>query len=153
MAKDGEGSTPTMEQKPPQSGGYTRQGGMWIKPSGPQLPAAPNTDPNQRSIPFDVHPSDQARFTYVDTARNSSLSNDTTPQSRHSSTSIQPLSSVSSPNIATPESIRNFDPQKFFEGMAMDGVTGGMNMSGDMGDDGGVEFFTEMLGVLNNNGN
>jgi hypothetical protein len=96
------------------------------------------------------------RFSYVDTSRNSSLSlsNDGTP-SRNSSTSIPGTlnSSESTPNIPTPESMRQFDPDKFFGDMnlANTGIDVTMNMGG-IGDDGGVEFFTDMLGV-NLNGN
>jgi hypothetical protein len=59
-----------------------------------------------------------------------------------------------SPNTATPESIRQFDSDKFFGDIHLpgNGVDLGMSMGQGMGDDDGVEFFTEMLGV-NLNGN
>lgn len=88
------------------------------------------------------------RFSYIDTSRNSSLSNNGTP-SRHSSTSIPGTrnSSESTPNTATPESMRQFDPDKFFGDINLTntGIDVTMNIGG-MGDDGGVEFFTDMLG-------
>jgi hypothetical protein len=90
------------------------------------------------------------RFTYVDTSRNNSLSNGGTP-SRNGSTSFPGTvnSSESTPNTATPESMRQFDPDKFFGNMNLSntGIDVTMNMGSGIGDDGGVEFFTEMLGV------
>lgn len=100
---------------------------------------------------FDMRGPD--RVSYVDTSRHISLSNDGTP-SRNSSTSVPGTlnSSESTPNIATPESMRQFDPDKFFGDMNLSNteIDVTMNMGGM--DDGGVEFFTEMLGV-NLNGN
>ena len=90
------------------------------------------------------------RFTYVDTSRNNSLSNGGTP-SRNSSTSFPGTvnSSENTPNTTTPESMRQFDPDKFFGDMNLSntGIDATMNMGSGMGDDGEVEFFTDMLGV------
>jgi hypothetical protein len=94
------------------------------------------------------------RFTYLDTSRNNSGGADTSPSRQSSSSmtgsaSIQPISSDSSPNTATPESIRQFDPEKFFGDMNLSGsgIDVTMNMGQGLGDDGGVEFFSDMLGV------
>jgi hypothetical protein len=96
---------------------------------------------------------EEARFTFVDI---SAMSADVTP-SRHSSTtgaSVPSMSMDHSPNTATPESIRQFASDKFFGDIHLPGnsVDLEMSMGQGMGDDDGVEFFTEMLGV-NLNGN
>lgn len=95
------------------------------------------------------------RLTFLDTSRNNSLSNGGTP-SRNSTTSFPGTvnSSESTPNTATPESMRQFDPEKFFGDMNLSntGVDVTMNIGSGVDDDGGVGFFTEMLGVsLNGN--
>ena len=71
------------------------------------------------------------------------------------STSVQPISSDSSPNIATPDSIQPFDAERFFGNMNLgaNGMDVNLNLGQGMGDDGTVEFFTEMLGVQLNNNN
>jgi hypothetical protein len=93
---------------------------------------------------FDMRGTD--RFSYVDTSRNNSLSNDFSP-SRNSSTSVPRTlnSSESTPNTATPDSMRQFDPDKYFGNMNLSNT--GMDVAMGLSDDGGVEFFTEMLGV------
>jgi hypothetical protein len=60
------------------------------------------------------------------------------------SASIHPISSDNSPNTASPESMRQFDPDKFFE-MNLSNNT--MDVTMNMDQDDTVEFFTEMLGV------
>lgn len=59
--------------------------------------------------------------------------------------------SDTTPNTATPESIRQFDPDKFFGDMnlAGTGIDVTMNMGATIDE---AEFFTDMLGV-NLNGN
>ena len=97
------------------------------------------------------------RFSHVDISRSGSLT--TESPSRHSSmtgsTSVQPISSDSSPNIATPDSIQPFDAERFFGNMNLgaNGMDVNLNLGQGMGDDGTVEFFTEMLGVQLNNNN
>ena len=117
------------------------------------VPPRSDTWAEQSHQAFDMRGVD--RLTYVDTSRNSSLSSGGTP-SRHSSTSFPGTvgSSESTPNIATPDSVRQFDPEKFFGDMNLSntGIDVTMNMGSMMADDGGVEYFTEMLGV-NLNGN
>lgn len=86
------------------------------------------------------------------------MTTDYTP-SRNSSASVPGSGTItncstgSTPNIPTPESIRHFDPEKFFGDISLPGggIDVTMNMGQEMGDD-GVEFFTDMLGV-NLNGN
>lgn len=121
------------------------------KPSN--VPARSDTWAEQSYQSFDMSGVD--RLTYIDTSRNSSLSNGGTP-SRNSSTSFPGTvrSSESTPNTATPESMRQFDPDKFFGDMNLSntGIDVTMNMGSGLGDDGGVGFFTEMLEV-NLNGN
>jgi hypothetical protein len=63
-----------------------------------------------------------------------------------------PLSSEDTPNTSTPESMRQFDPERIFGDM---NFASGMDMTMNIGQgisDDGVEFFTDMLGVnLNTN--
>lgn len=100
--------------------------------------------------PFDMRGVD--RITPIDISRNTSLSDGLSREGSMTSASIHPLSSDSSPNnITTPESIRHFDPDKFFGDMNLSasGIDVVMNMGQD---DPSVEFFTEMLaGNLNGN--
>lgn len=134
-----------------------KNNGMWTKPSNPQVPSTSPTDNPyhrpQHSSSFDMRAPEQ-RVTYVDASRHSSLSTDSPSQNSSMATSIQALSSDSSPNIATPDSIRQFDPDKFFGDMTnLGGNSIDITMSMDQGmqglnDDG---FFTDMLGVNMNN--
>jgi hypothetical protein len=91
------------------------------------------------------------RFSYVDVSRNGSLNNEDTTPSRTGSNAGSVSVSDATPNTATPESIRQFDPDKFFGGMNLSaaGIDVTMNMGTAMDD---TEFFTEMLGG-NLNGN
>lgn len=97
------------------------------------------------------------RFYYLDCRTSSSLTNDTSPSLTSVSTvaggSVHPISSESTPNTASPENLRQFDPDKFFGDMTtLNGMDVSMNIGQDVSD-GGVEFFTEMLGVQLNSGN
>ena len=134
-----------------------QSGGMWTKPSNPQVPSTSPTDnpyhrPRHNSS-FDMRAPEQ-RLAYVNAPKQSSLSTDSPSHNGSIATSIQALSSDSSPNIATPESIRQFDPDRFFGDMTNLGGNGiDMTMNMDPGmqelnDDG---FFTDMLGVSMNN--
>jgi len=91
------------------------------------------------------------RLSYVDISRNGSLSNDGLTPTRTGSNSGTMSVSDNTPITATPESIRQFDPDKFFGDMNLSGsgIDVTMNMSTTMDD---AEFFTDMLGV-NLNGN
>lgn len=131
--------------------------GMWTKPSNPQIPTTSTHNPSSRPqhhSSFDMRAPEQ-RFSYVDTSRNS-LSTDSPSRNSSMATSIHALSSESSPNIATPDSIRQFDPEKFFGDMT-NLTSNGIDIT--MGMDQGIQglnddgFFTEMLGVSMHNGN
>jgi hypothetical protein len=108
--------------------------------------------------PFDMRGHD--RFTYVDNSKNTNLGQENAG-SRSGSTSnpgsvgVLHSSSDNTPITTTPESIRQFDADKIFGDMNF--VTAGMDVTMDMGqgmgDDGGIEYFTEMLGVNLNGGN
>lgn len=89
------------------------------------------------------------RFSGV--SRNPSLSNEDTTPTRTGSNPGSVSVSGNTPSTATPESIRQFDPDKFFGDMNLSGtgIDVTMNMGGAMDE---TEFFTEMLGV-NLNGN
>ena len=135
----------------------TQKPGMWTKPSNPQIPATPIDKPYQRPqhhSSFDMRAPEQ-RFTYVDTSRNSSLSTESPSRNSSMTNSVQAISSENSPNIATPDSIRQFDADKFFVEMTnLSGNGIDITMSMDQGmqglnDDG---FFTDMLGANMNNG-
>jgi len=136
----------------------TKKDGMWVKPSNPQIPTASTDNPYHRPChrsSFDMRAPEQ-RFTNVETSRNSSLSTDSPSRNSSMANSVQAISSDSSPNIATPDSVRQFDADKFFGEMtnlSSNGIE--ITMSMDQGiqglnDDG---FFTEMLGVHMNTGN
>jgi hypothetical protein len=123
--------------------------------SNDQAPTESWTQPKRQA--FDVR--GVSRFTNVDSSRNNSVTTDYTPSRSHSNSvpGSGPMTNSSTadstPNVPTPESIRQFDPEKFFEDMSLpgSGIDVTMNMGQGMGDD-GVEFFTEMLGVhLNGN--
>lgn len=134
-----------------------KSGGMWTKPSNPQVPStSPTNNPYprpKRHTSFDMRAPEQ-RLAYINSSRHSSLSTDSPSQNSSMATSIQALSSDSSPTIATPESVRQFDSDKYFGDMTNLGGNGidiTMNMDHgiqDMNDDG---FFTDMLGVNLNN--
>jgi len=123
------------------------------QPATPTIPSNMNwgstTSASVRQ-PFDMRGVDRAAS--IDISRNTSLSDGLSREGSITSASIHPLSSDSSPNnIATPESIRHFDPDKFFGDMNLSasGIDVVMNMGQD---DPSVEFFTEMLaGNLNGN--
>lgn len=104
-----------------------------------------STTPHQ---PFDMRGMD--RINPLDTSGNSSF-DFSSREGSLTSASIQPISSDSSPDMTTPESIRQFDPDKFFGDINL--TTGGIDVVMNMGqDDPSVEFFTEML-AGNMNGN
>ena len=139
-----------------QSAGGSSSDGLWTKSADTAPPPLqPYPTPAQSKVqPFDMR--GQSRASSDGISRNDSLS--TESPSRHSSmtgtASLQPISSDSSPNIATPDSIQPFDPERFFGNMSMgtNGMGANLNLPQGMSDDGTVEFFTEMLGVqLNNN--
>lgn len=90
-------------------------------------------------------------FSCVDVSRNGSLSNDDTTPTRSGSNPSSVSVSDNTPTTATPESIRHFDPDKFFGDMNLSGagIDVTMNMGTAMDD---ADFFTDMLGV-NLNGN
>jgi hypothetical protein len=101
--------------------------------------------------PFDIRGVD--RFVSLDgsTSRNNSLGETSSREGSMTGASIHPLSSDSSPNTATPESIRQFDPDKFFRDINL--PSGSIDIVMNMGqEDPSVEFFTEML-AGNMNGN
>lgn len=140
-----------------QTAGESTSDGLWTKSADaapPPLQTYPT--PNQSKFQaFDMR--GQTRESSDGNSRNGSLS--TESPSRHSSmtgtASVQPISSDSSPNIATPDSIQPFDPERFFGNMSMGAnvMDVNLNLAQGMSDDGTVEFFTEMLGVQLNNNN
>jgi hypothetical protein len=129
----------------------TACGGMWTKaPSPPRS----NFNWQEQHRSFDMRGLD--RRSYVDDSGSNSLNTDGTTPSRHDSSSgvtgsssIAPMSTESTPSITSPESVRQFDPDKIFGDInfGTNGIDVTMNMGQGMGDDGGVEFFTEILGV------
>jgi hypothetical protein len=142
--------------------------GIWSKDATNNNSIPDYTFARQQQFPttraFDMRgperfPSD--RFTYVDNSRNNSLGkdNNSTPSgstSNPGSVGVLPnTSSDNTPNTTTPESIRQFDPDKIFGDMNFStvGMDVTMDMGQGMGDDGGIEYFTEMLGVNLNGGN
>jgi hypothetical protein len=88
----------------------------------------------------------EARFSHVDVCRHGSSSNEGSAGPPTGSTSGSISVSYSTPNTATPESIRQFDPDKFFGdlNLAGTGIDVTMNMGTTMDE---TEFFTDMLGV------
>jgi len=135
--------------------------GIWSKGATNNNSVPDNTFVRQQQFPttaFDMR--GQERFTFVDQSRNSSLGQENAG-SRSGSTSnpgsvgVLPCSSDNTPITSTPESIRQFDADKIFGDMNFS--TAGMDVTMDMGqglgDDGGIEYFTEMLGVNLNGGN
>jgi hypothetical protein len=140
-----------------QTAGESTSDGLWTK-SADAVPPPQQTYPTPTQSKFQAFDMrGQSRASSNGTSRNGSLS--TESPSRHSSmtgtASVQPLSSDSSPNIATPDSIQPFDPEKFFGNMSMgtNGMDVNLNLAQGMSDDGTVEFFTDMLGVQLSNNN
>lgn len=140
-----------------QSTGESTSDGIWTKSPDP-IPPVPQSyflSTQSKHEPFDMR--GQSRVSSDGNSRNDNLS--TESPSRHSSmtgsASVQPISSDSSPNIATPDSIQPFDPERFFGNMNMgsNGMDVNLTLGQGISDDGTVEFFTEMLGVQLNNNN
>jgi hypothetical protein len=136
--------------------GDNTSGGTGAGPGYQHIPSQQGTQRGEHR-PFDMHgihrPSTD-RFTSFDTSRNNSIGIDTSPSrqsvsSMTGSTSIQPVSSDSSPNIATPESLRQFDPDNILGNLNMtsNGIDATVNVREGLSDEGGAGFFTEMLGV------
>jgi hypothetical protein len=139
--------------------------GIWGKDASTSNPILDNGFVRQQIYPtqaFDMRGQERFnipdRFSYVDNSRNNSLGQDHSSTRSGSSSnpgSILPNSTGTTPNTATPESIRQFDPDKIFGDMSFS--TSGMDVTMDlgqgMGDDGSIEYFTEMLGVNLNGGN
>lgn len=120
---------------------------IWTKtPSG--ISSAQFQKDHTRS--FDVRGMDRTgqeeRLSYVDISRHRSSSNEGSAAPPTGSTSGSMSVSNSTPNTATPESIRQFDPDKFFGDLNLTGtgIDVTMNMGTTMDE---TEFFTEMLGV------
>ena len=138
-------------------------GGIWSKGATSNNPILDQTFGQQQQLPvqpFDMRghdrfPSD--RFSYIDNSRNNSLGTENS-SSRSGSTSnpgsvgVLPNSSDNTPNTATPENIRTFEifGEMNFNAAGLD-VT--MDMGQGMGDDGSIDYFTEMLGVNLSGGN
>jgi hypothetical protein len=120
---------------------------IFAQDTKPQVPIAkPLPTPTWKSFPgmenprepFDMRGTDRSiidRFTYVDISpREGSLTG----------SSVQPISSDSTPIDNTPETLQQFDPEKFFGEMNLS--SGSIDIVMNMGQDDGVEFFSDMLG-------
>jgi len=99
---------------------------------------------------FDMREQDRMsqpdRFSYADISHNGSISNEDSTPTRTGSNSGSMSVTDNTPITATPESIRQFDPDRFFGDMNLSGsgIDVAMNMGTTMDD---AEFFTDMLGV------
>ena len=140
--------------------------GIWAKGATNNNSIPDFTFARQQQFPtqaFDMRGPDRFppdRFTYVDNSRNNNLGKDNNSTGSGSSSNpgsvgVLGNSSDNTPNTTTPESIRQFDPDKIFGDMNFStvGIDVTMDMGQGMGDDGGIEYFTEMLGVNLNGGN
>jgi hypothetical protein len=92
----------------------------------------------------------EERFSFVDVSCHGSSSNEGSVAHATGSTSGSMSVSNSTPNTATPESIRQFDPDKYFGDLNLAASGIDVTMMGTTMDE--TEFFTDMLGV-NLNGN